>query len=275
MGEKTVEVSQKLRYTLEHAVEFGQRHEGGEVAPLVAQLERERLVATRYEERWAFLAHGGRMDSTAEFVEFRRDWYGWTKGIRALTAAVQLNPYALKELLSPPPLTDTYADGLCTRVAEQLQLLPRIDDGVEASLVALSQELCTTEADWGVVSAAMLAGYWLRRVESESGRQIEASPDTVTGLLRIAAAEPDGAVLLGAISVWDAAPGFFSGSSCAWSQLRTWAIRNARDRHATRRRLAIEPDVEPSVREDTCGRAFTVGYAACFVEQAIARTAPH
>lgn len=99
MGARTLESTQKLRYAIELAADLEARQvHDGDMAPMRRHLDEHLRKALDYEESWAFFAHGNQMDSTQEFLEFRRGWYDWTKNVDALTAALQLSPAELGRL---------------------------------------------------------------------------------------------------------------------------------------------------------------------------------
>jgi hypothetical protein len=101
MGQKSVEVTQRLRYamTLVADLEARQVHVG-DTAPMREHVDSQLQTETAlgYEQSWAFFAHGNQMDTNAEFLAFRRDWYEWTKKIDALTTALELSPEDLRRL---------------------------------------------------------------------------------------------------------------------------------------------------------------------------------
>lgn len=103
MGEMTVKVTGQIRHGIA-STEAGQAR-GAEVESLRKCLQANLRVALAYEASWAFFAHGNQLSTASDLLEFRREWYEWTKVIDALATAVALG--ALGQFHGMPDVTST------------------------------------------------------------------------------------------------------------------------------------------------------------------------
>jgi len=104
MGEKTVEINDKLRDALARAISQQQQNVfDGDPGPFIARLEQLLDQGDTCKGFWAFFAHGNHASNTSDFVAGRRKWYEWTKSAEQMTAIAYLTPDELRAVL--------YADG--------------------------------------------------------------------------------------------------------------------------------------------------------------------